>query len=132
MSAAIHADRPAPRPQPPLEAVFYESFLAGFRDPVHVDVLRLMGDFIHTVTVETFYWTREECRGLAGMRCDLAAAARDLEHLAEFLLEIGGGIFEATATPEECALRREADRWAERLGRMAGEMRAAVEAADQE
>ncbi len=108
--------------------MFYESFLAGFRDPVHVDVLRLMGDFIHTLIVETFYWVREECRGVAGMREDVAAAARDLEHLVEFLRALGGGICEVGETPEEAELCREAEEWAERLERVVGEMRAAVEA----
>ena len=128
MSGASRADPPESRPQLRIEPVFYESFLAGFREPGHVDVLRLMGDFIHTLTVETFYWVREECRGLAGMRADLAAAAADLEHLVEFLRSIGGGICESQESPEESELRREAEVWAERLGRVAGEMRAAVEA----
>jgi len=129
MSAATRTSPPAPHPEVRIEPVFYESFLAGFRDPVHVDVLRLMGDFIHTLSVETFYWVREECRGLAGMQSDLAAVAADLEHLVEFLRGLGGGICEVEESPEEAELRREAEAWAQRLGRLAGEMRAAVEAA---
>ncbi len=129
MSAATPSDRPASHPDVPIEPVFYETFLAGFRDPVHKDVLRLMGDFIHTLTVETFYWVREECRGIAGIQSDLAAAAKDLEHLVEFLRGLGGGICEVEESPEESELRREAEGWADRLGRLAGEMRAAAEAA---
>jgi len=87
-----------------------------------------MGGLLHTVTVETFYWLGEEHRGLAGMRCDLAAAAADLEHLAEFLRAVGGGVCAVEESPQEAALHREARRWAERLGRVAKEMRAAVEA----
>ena len=130
MSAATAPGPPALHPEVRMEPVFRETFLAGFRDPVHRDVLRLMGDFLHTVTVETFYWLREECRGLAGMQADLAAAASDLEHLVQFLRALGGGICEVPETPEEAELRRQSERWAERLGQVAGEMRAAVRSAD--
>ncbi len=131
MNAGSRSEPPEPRPQPRIEPriepVFRETFLAGFRDPVHVDVLRLMGDFLHTLTVETFYWVREECRGLAGMCDDLTAAAADLDHLGEFLRALRGGICEVEESPEEAELHGEAGRWAERLERVAGEMRATVE-----
>ncbi len=64
---------------PYLEPVFRETFLAGFRDPIHADVLRLVGDFLHTLAVKTFYWDREEPRTLPRLRGDVAAAATDLE-----------------------------------------------------
>jgi hypothetical protein len=88
-----------------------------------------MGDFIHTLTVETFYWLGEECRGIAGMRSDITAAAADLDHLAEFLQALPRGVREVQETAEESELRRDAAGWADQLGRLARRMRAAVEAA---
>ena len=109
---------------PHLEPVFYEAFLAGFREPIHVDVLRLLGDLLHTLAVETLYWQGEEPRTLPRLQSDVAASATDLEHLARFLGRLGEEPVEARApSPEEAALCREAEGWAERLGRLVGEMR---------
>ena len=87
-------------------------------------------------------------RGVSGMRRDVTVAAADLEHVARFLRELSQGICEPHEAPEEPeepekpaepeepetpegpALRREAEGWAERLGRVAGEMRAAVRSAE--
>ena len=129
MTAAPHPDPPASRPEVRIEPVFRETFLAGFRDPVHADILRLMGDLIHTLTVETFYWLGEECRGVAGMQSDLTAASVDLDHLVDFLQEIGGATRELEAPLAERSLGLKARQSAERLGPMADEMRAAVRAA---
>lgn len=65
----------------------------------------------------------------AGMQSDVIAAAADLGHVAEFLQALGRGIRAVEESPAESGLRREAEGWAERLGRVAGEIRAAVEAA---
>ncbi len=119
MSATSGADRPEVRVEP----VFYESFLAGFREPVHVDVLRLMGDFLHTLAVETFYWVGEESRGLPGLRSDASAVARDLEHLAELLEGMGRPPLEVHRSPEELDLCRAARGWAGRVQRLAVEIR---------
>jgi hypothetical protein len=126
MSAAAGSERPEVR----IEPVFYECFLAGFREPVHVDVLRLIGDFLHTLAIETFYWVGAESRGLPGLRSDASAVARDLEHLAEFLGDLGGGICDVEPSSEESDLRREAEGWSARLGCLAGEIRAVVEATE--
>ena len=107
-----------------LEPVFREVFLAGFREPIHVDILRLIGDFLHTLAVETFYWGGEEPRTLPRLRGDIAAAATDLDHAARFLGRLGEEPIEArVSSGEEAALCREAEVWAERLGRLVGEMR---------
>ncbi len=113
-----------------LEPVFRETFLADFREPAHVEILRLAGDLLHTLAVETFYWLGEEDLGLCGLRRDLTAAAADLDHLVSYLQAIAwtpaGGLHDPPGPSEEVTLRRAAEAWAERVGRVVGEMREAV------
>jgi hypothetical protein len=126
MSAATPVELATTPAELGLERVFYESFLAGFREPVHSDVLRLMGDFIYTFAVETFYWLGEESLGLPGARRYAAAAADDLENAAEVLRGIRDEPVEARGSEEESAFRRAAGRWAARIEDLVIEMRGEI------
>ncbi len=96
-----------------------------------MEILRLAGDLLHTLAVETFYWLGEEDLGLRGLRKDLTAAAADLDRLVGYLQAIAwtptGRLDDEPQLSEELALRREAESWAENLGRLGGEMRGALD-----
>jgi hypothetical protein len=129
MSAARSAGHPPlPQAHSRLEPVFRETFLAGFREPVHADILRLIGDFLHTLAVETFYWTGEEHCGHPDLSRSVEAAAEDLGHLAEHLQEIATVPRVVPTSEEDSGLCRKAERWAERLRELILEMSMAVAA----
>jgi hypothetical protein len=108
--------------------VFRETFLAGFREPVHADILRLIGDFLHTLAVETFYWTGEEHCGHPDVSSSIEAAAEDLGHLGELLQEVSTVARVVPVSEGDAGLCRKAERWAERLRELILEMTMAVAA----